>query len=525
MKIGIGGFMKKRLLVLSFIAFIALSFSFAGGSSEEVATVSTTTSLENKTEVTVAVTQNLVSLDVGTSPSGASLAVFDMIYDFLVDSDHNGGFHPQLATYWEVSEDGLTWTFHLREGIKFHNGEDFTSDDVVYTIERMAENPSKYPLYSANNFSLIEKVEAIDDYTVAFTTTEPFGALLTSLSSLAIIPADAVRELGDSFFTEGYCYGTGPWKYEEWIDGQYISLVRNDEYWGGQTSNVERVIIRFITESSSIVAGIISGTIDATGRVPSDMLSQFNGHPEIKLDTVDTSQILIIGLQCGDYSPFHEENVRKAFSYAIDRQLLCDAIMGGGSASNSIMSKGTLGYDPECVMPYDPELAKQLLADSSYDGEPITIYVNTAVVQGEEIMLAVCDMVNSVGFNCNIQMTEQAFINEARVSGDYDAYVVTASFTGADPYSYLNQRVLSDSHHHNYADPEINNFITLSNQESDPEKRNEYLMAAVNLMAEHCAPQIALFSYEYNTAIREGVEGIEYSPEGLYYFDDVYLDK
>ena len=515
--------MKKTFTFIALLMFCMTLF--AGGSNEQSSDIPASVSLSDKSEVTVAVTQNLVSLDVGTTPSGASLAVFDMIYDYLVDSDHNGNLMPQLATSWEVSEDNLTWTFHLREGVKFHNGEDFTSDDVVFTFERMQENPSKYPLYSANNFSLIVSVDAIDDYTVTFTTSEPFGALLTSLSGMAIIPADTVRELGDAFFTEGYCYGTGPWKFEEWIDGQYISFTRNDEYWAGQTSNVDRLVMRFITESSSIVAGLISGTIDATGRVPSDMLSQFDGHPEIILDTVDTSQILIIGLQCGDYSPFHDENVRKAFSYAIDRQLLCDAIMGGGKASNSIMSEGTLGYDANVKMPYDPELAKQLLSESDYNGEPITLYVNTAVVQGEEIMLAVCDMVNSVGFNCNIQMVEQAYINEVRVSGDYDAYVVTASFTGGDPYGYLNQRVLSDSHHHNYADPEINDYITLSNRETDQTQRNEYLKSAVGLMSEHCAPQIALFCYEYNTAIRDGVEGIEYSPEGLYYFDDVYIDK
>ncbi len=513
----------KRLISALFMIIVVSCIVFAGGKAE---TATTSTSIVNsgKNEVTVAVTQNLVSLDVGASPSGATLAVFDMVYDYLVDSDHNGNFAPQLATDWEVSSDGLSWTFHIREGVKFHNGEDLTADDVAFTFQRMLDNPTKFPLF-ATSWALLKSVEVIDDYTVRLNTKSPFGAMLTSLSGTAIIPADTVRELGDAFFTDGYCYGTGPWKYEKWIDGQYISFTKNDDYWAGQTSNVDRITMRFITESSSIVAGLVSGTIDATGRVPSDMLSQFTGHPEIELGKINTSQILFIGLQCGDYSVFHDENVRKAFSYAIDRQLLCDAIMGGGKASNSIMSEGTLGFDPSVKMPYDPQLAKEFLQKSNYKGEEIIIYTNTAIVQGEEILLAVCDMVNSVGFNCKIQMVEQAFINDVRKSGKYDAYVVTASFTGADPYAFLNQRILSDSHHHNYGNQELNDLISLSNQESDPVKRNDYLKAAAKLITEHCAPQIALFNYEYNTAIRRGVMGVEYSPEGLYYFDGIYLDR
>lgn len=511
--------MKKFIAVLIVVVMVC-SLVFAGG--EKEGKTSTTPKSSTKKEVTVAVTQNLVSLDVGASPSGATLATFDMIYDYLVDSDHNGNFVPQLATDWDVSADGLVWTFHLRKGVKFHNGEDFTADDVTFTFQRMLDNPTKFPLFSSN-WQLLSKVETIDDYTVALTTKTPFGSMLTSLSATAIIPADTVRELGDAFFTDGYCYGTGPWKFEKWVDGQYISFTRNDEYWAGQTSNVDRIVMRFITEASSIVAGLISGTIDATGRVPSDMLPQFAGHDEIVLNKINTSQILFIGLQCGDYSVFHDENTRKAFSYAIDRQLLCDAIMGGGKASSGIMSEGTLGYDPSLKMPYDVELAREYLKKSSYKGEEIKIYTNSAIVQGEEIILAVCDMVNAIGFNCKIQMCEQAFINEVRKTGKYDAYVVTASFTGADPYGFLNQRILSDSHNHNYKNEDLNNYIALSNQESNPQKRNEYLKAAVRLITEHCAPQIALFNYEYNTAIRKGVLGVEYSPEGLYYFDDIYV--
>ena len=481
-----------------------------------------------KTSVSIVVSENLTRLDPHNQTAIPGYCAMDMIFDPLLFSDHKGNYTPGLATEWSYSDDGTEWTFKLREGVKFHNGEDFDADDVVATFQRFIDENTSLGHYTSW-LTQLQSVEKIDDYEVKITLSSPYALFEQALSLAPIIPNEAYAEKGNALWNEQLMYGTGPWIFEEWVDGQHIKWRKNDQYWGVNDSTYEEVYMRFILEPSTAIAGQLSGEIDAympNGGIPEEMISQYDNYEATEMVSFQSTLLKYLGMQCGEMSAFKDKAVREAFSLAIDAQLLIDAFSPGGGIPSGILVPTCVGFDPDLpVYEFNPEKAKSVLASSSYAGEPIVLLSNTNVFRAEELLLGISQMANEVGFNTSVEITEFAVFSQRRANGEYTAFLTEMSITGGDIHPIINLRVLSNSHRHDYVNPELNGLIEKANVEMNVATRAALLTEVNRIIREEYAPMIGLVQMPYTYAINKDVNGIVYYPDGWYFFRNVGTSK
>ena len=524
--------MKRPQRILGLTLTIAFTMCLAacggsGGENSPGASGATDTGNSSPSHtLTIAMTENIVRTDPQNPGTLGATFLMNQIFDALIDEDHEGNYTPMLATDWNMSDDGLTWTFKLREGVTFHNGEPFDAKDVVCSFERLLNDPTLN--IKIQYWPTLAGVKAINDFEVEVYLSAPYASALQSFACTRIIPDEAYAQYGEEFFTEHICYGTGPWKYEEWIDGQYISMTKNEDFWGGNDSYYDKFVARFITEQASAVQAHVSGTVNALLALDgfnSDLQTLYDGTDDrIRVFSQDVSSVLYIGLQCGK-GPFADENVRIAFEYAIDRQLIADSIFEGrASLPNSVLLETCIGGDPTAPnYEYNPEKAKEYLEKSSYNGEPIQLSSNVATTKSDQVLLAICEMLNEVGFNASMSIVESATLQEMRSTGDYDAFLVSWKMQH-DPFSFINQRIMDDAHHTNLVNPEINDIILASNSELDPNARHAMLKDIVTMMQEQHGPYYPVLRTEALFAIDKGVTGLEPYSDGWFNFRDVDYD-
>ena len=474
--------------------------------------------------LTIAFSENVLTLDPHRANNMTSYQVRNVVFDTLVESDHVGNFTPRLATEWSNSEDGKAVTFKLREGVSFHNGEPFTSADVVATFQRLIDDKT-LPV-SSTYWGLLESVEAVDDYTVILHMAQPYAGINISLINTCILPDEAWKELGEKLFTNGYMYGTGPWKFDEWADGQYFHVIKNENYWGKDKydSYYDDIYARTVLEGSSAVAGHLSGDIQAyiaSGGISADLLPLYDGAKGIDLRKIQCGSTDYIGFQCGEGAVFADRNVRLAFAHAIDRQSIVDYILGMGSVARSCMIEGRMGYTDDIpYWQYDPELAKSILADSTYDGREITLSSNTGTLKSQEILLSMSEMLNAVGFKTKVEVVESATLLEMRTTGNYDCFMVSTMQECNDPIKFINTYVKNDIHTHDYVDDDLWALINESNSTLDPAARTK-LLEKILVDWANTLVHYQLFQLDSTYAIDQGIKGLNLYNDG--FFDFTYV--
>lgn len=519
--------MKKRLaLVIALILAITVLAS-CGNSAGPGATGGPQQSQPGGGDVTgpsktvnLGISENLISLDPHNAGNVGTEVVLNFCFDALVLRKDDGTFEPMIAESWEPNDAGTEWTLHIREGITAHDGEVIDAHDVAFNFERLIEVKDTHAtalLYWAT----LEGVELIDDYTVKVILSEGSASTMVSLSNTMIIPKDAYEKHGDNLFNEQIMTGTGPWIFEEWVDAQYARFTKNPNYWNKANYDpyYEEVYVRHVLEPSTAVAGHLSGDLNANipaGGVNQDLIPLYAGtEDKINMYTMDTSAYLYLGLQLRDDHILSDKNVRKAFDLAIDRQSIVDNILGGGLVPNSILTQGTIGYDDSVeAYPYDPEAAKEYLANSSYNGEEIELSSNTSTIKSEEILLAMSDMLNQVGFNTKVSVVENATLLNMRTTGEYDVFMVIVMHQGGDPQMVLNQRILNDFHSSNYDNKELKDLVSKADKEFDAQKREELLKEITKIIREESAPHLAIAQTQATYAMDWGIKGLFLYPDG-----------
>lgn len=530
--------MKKFVSLLLVCVMLATLFAGCGSAND---TANTQVPQENsnsanpgtdesaKKVVSIAISENLFDLDPLNSNSlPARINAFN-VYEPMLEFDHkgtSGEFTYCLATDYSVDDTGCVWTFTLREGVKFHNGEDFNSADVVCTFERLINDRS---LSCASQFwPYLEAVEAVDDYTVKITTSQPYASTLISVCYTPIIPSEAYAELGNELFLAGAMYGTGPWVFDEWVDGAYTHYTKNTEYWNKANYDpyYEEMYVRYILESSSAIAAHLSGEVDAyvpSNGIDTGLLSQYSGRDDIVLTKIDTGTFNYFGFNCAN-GAFADSNCRMAFEYALDRDLICKTIYGGAAkVPNSVVLDCVPGYD-DTLAPYtyDPELAKEYLAKSSYDGHEIVLYSSSGLNLSEETMLAVSEMLNAVGFNTSVSIVEGATFTALRKSGEYEVFLINDMTVGGDLSKYLAQKITGDAHKHGLQDEHLMEIATRILTTIDKDARAAALTEYANYTRQIAAPHSILAQFSCTYAIDNDVTGIDLWTDGTFGFK--YVD-
>jgi peptide/nickel transport system substrate-binding protein len=330
------------------------------------------------------------------------------MYDTLIWVDEEGIFQPALAEDWEVSEDGSEYTFHLRQGVTFHNGEPFNADAVVFSWERAKDAGFEY----SNLWQLATTVEKIDDYTVKIATDGPDALFLTTVAdNWAIIPPQYFQEVGQEGFDE-HPMGTGPFMFVEWVKGDRIVMKANPDYWQEGVPKIENLIFRPIPESATRVAAIQTGEVDIVTRLSSEEAKSLLGVPNVTVIKYPVERVYYIAfnnMTTGVGQPTEDALVRQAMNYAVDVDAIIDSLFDGfAKPAIGFVSTGELGYDNAEPFGYDPDKARDLLAQAGYpDGFEMDMACPAgAYTHFEEVCEAVAGYLGDVGIKINLEIME-----------------------------------------------------------------------------------------------------------------------
>ncbi|MCD8074046.1 MAG: ABC transporter substrate-binding protein [Lachnospiraceae bacterium] len=415
------------------------------------------------------------------------------VCDRLIEyNDSLDEYVPSLAASWEVSEDGLTYVFQIRDDVYFQtgtyqDGRQMTVDDIVYSLNRSAE-------YSDNNrLSMLDYAEATGDWEVTCHLTAANSAFMTALTDAgnSIVPEEEVEGWGDDFGF--HLIGTGPFYMTEFALDEYASLTANKSYWLKEP-NLDTLTFRFITDTSQSANAVLTGEVDIatdlTGEAANTVTS--SGTEDISLMQVEQLKIDYIRLNTTT-GPTADINVRKALIMAVDWDAVVSALYPYGDAVRAYepVPRGSWGYDSELeelVLPYDPEGAKELLTEAGYpDGFSITFYVsNTAIRQTLATVLQAYWA--EVGVDCEVNISEWGTFSDYAASGTADVYGMSWTWY-PDPYFFLNNlfasyNIGSNGNGANYSDPEVDDLLDKAAAATDQDERAEYYKEAMKIAME-----------------------------------------
>jgi peptide/nickel transport system substrate-binding protein len=347
------------------------------------------------------------SLDLPQAAERQASTTAWQLYDSLVWLNDDNEIEPALAESWEISDDGTEYTFYLREGVSFHNGEPFNADAVVFSWERAKDAGFEY----SDQWQEASSVEKIDEYTVKITTPEPNALFFSILADAwAMIPPGYFEEVGQEGFNE-HPVGTGPYEFIEWVKGDHITFEANLDYWRG-APKIQTVIFRPIPESSTRVAAIQTGEVDIVTRLSSEEAQSLVGVENVKIIKYPVTRVYYIAfnnLTTGVGQPTEDPLVRQAMNYAVDVDAIIDALFDGfAKPASGYVATGELGYGNVEPFGYDPEKAKELLAEAGYpDGFAMDMACPAgAYTNFEEVCEAVVGFLGDVGIDVSLEIME-----------------------------------------------------------------------------------------------------------------------
>lgn len=371
--------------------------------------------------ITVGATTAPASLDF-TTTSGAAIpqALMGNVYEGLVRIDQNGEVAPLLATSWDTSEDGRVYTFHLRQGVRFSNGDPFNADAAKFSIDRVLSDAWTNGLKA--QMAKVESTRVIDEHTLEVTLTQRSNTWLWTMGTLigAMMSPTGVDDLANN------PVGTGPFIVENWAVGSSLSMTRNEDYWG-DTPTARRAVLRYFSDAISMTNAVRAGDIDiAVGLQNPELLDSLAEQDDLQIEVGTTNGEVLLSMN-NQRAPFNDVRVRQAVMYGIDRQGLIDAAWDGYGldTGGTPVPPTDPWYTGTSQYSFDPDKARQLMQEAGAVGTPITISVPSlpyAQVASEMIYSQLRD----IGFEVSIESTEFPAVWLAKVlkGKDYDMSIV-----------------------------------------------------------------------------------------------------
>ncbi|MDZ5695980.1 glutathione ABC transporter substrate-binding protein [Chelativorans sp. M5D2P16] len=478
-------------------------------------------------DLSIAMDQIFQKMDPHNSNYNVDYSAASGVLERLIGFDKNMKLVPQLATSWEGSDDAKTFTFKLREGVKFHDGTDFNAAAVKANFDRLADQSRN--LAKNSLFKVVDKVETPDDYTVVLKLKEPFGAMINTVAhpSVVIHSPKALEEFGKD--VEKHPVGTGPFKFKEWIPGERLVLEKNEDYWDSEWPKVDKVTFYPVTESSTRVSMLLSDEVQFIHILPAelaDSVESSGGYEVLEVPgiTVWTASMNMLK------DHFKDERVRRAFNLAVDQQAFVGVVYSGhGVVPDSPIAPDTRFYESQGPLKTDIEEARRLMKEAGYeDGFDIAIWgVNNST--GVRMLQFLQQQLSQINVRADIvpmegaTRSEKVFSSMVPEKAEFDMLLGGWSPSTGDADWHLRPVYATEGWI-----PKIYNMAFYSNETvdeaiqealntADPEKRREaYSVAQKQIWKD--APVVWLAIENKMAARKKGLSGVFQMPDGTMQF-------
>lgn len=543
--------MKKfSFLALFGVLILILAACSDDSNVDEEASEGEESAAEEGGTLTLAIPSDAVSMDPHGSNDVPSEQVRDTIYEPLVTQDENFEIVPVLAEEYE-QVDETTWEFKLREGVTFHDGSEFNAEVVKANIERIQDVAKASP--RAFLLDMVSEVNVVDDYTVELITEYPFAPLLNNLThgagkmiSKDLIDADyqqALDEAGSDMTLEEYYElrsaggeeheavateiasfvgqkvesepsGTNYFKFDSRSPGDQTSVVRNDEYWGEDTANLDGVTFKVVTEPGSRLAELESGTSDAILATLSSNIERVENNADATLLRNESVSIDYIGFNT-EKEPFNDPRVRQAITHAFDSEAVLEGVYNGsGTPAEAPLAPGVLGYSEDLEgLGYDMERAQELLDEAGVEDLTINLMVNDDNPERIDVALWLQESLSTLGITVNVEQVEWGAYLAATGAGEHDMFILGWSNSTGDPDNGIAPLFHSDNmgdtgNRSFYNNPELDGILDEARQSTDEGEREELYMQAQQILVDE-APAIFIRHGENLNAHGNHVEGFQ----------------
>ncbi|MGY3453643.1 ABC transporter substrate-binding protein [Bradyrhizobium sp. USDA 4353] len=463
------------------------------------------------------------STDPGTNRDANTDGVIAHVVEGLVAFRDDTSVGPMLAESWTVSEDGKSYTFKLRPGVKFHNGATMSADDVVWSLKRWLDPATQWRCLSEfgpSGIARIERIEAVDAQTVTITLDQPTALFLPTLArpdcgQTAIIHRDSVGADGKWIAP----VGTGPFKLGEWKRGQYVDVVKFDGYvsrseprtglTGAKTAAVDRVRFNVIPDSAAAKAGLLSGALDVIMSLSIPDMDDLKTRPEVQLSI--TPSLSMTGLLLQTRDPLLQDvRIRRALALALDMPQIVDVVMEGTArANNSALPIGSPFHGSVQGQGYQQDLTevKKLLAAAGYRGQPIKLITNKRYSFVFDAAVLAQEMARAAGINIELEVLDWAAQLDRYNRGDYQAmaFIYSARLDPSLSFEML-MGPKATQPRKVWDNAEAQEMLRQSMLTSDPAKR-QALFDEMHRRFIADVPMIVLFNGSELTALRKAVKG------------------
>lgn len=532
--------LKRASILLAVLVLVLGSFAGCG---EETTPTDTGQNGGNQDgpqvggEIVYALTGDPVIFNPILSTDSTSGAINDLVYEGLIE--YNKDLQPVgcLAENWDISEDGLTITFHLRDNVKWHDGTPFTAEDVKFTYDAIMH--PDYTGTRASYFKFVEEVEVVDPHTVALHLKQVDSSLIYKLS-IGIIPKHIFgdTEIAKLKEHEGNQnpIGTGPFKFSEYESGQYIVLVRNEDYWR-EGPYLERVRFKIFQDEQVVLTALEDGSIDYLGSIPVEDIERIK---EAYADRFNFVERPYNGYQYIGFNLTHpilsDKKVRHALVYAVDREAIIDTIYKGyGTVMNGHYPPISWAFNENLpTYDYNPEKAAQLLEEAGWkladdgfrykDGEKLafTVVASSGNTQDENLLSMVKKYWKDVGVDATIEYYEwSVLVDEYLDKGNFEAYKCGWGL-GLDPDPYMwwhsecsfdENGILQGFNDVRFKNERVDELIELGRSTYDQDERKQYYDEMQMILSDEL-PYMWLYTRNFVTAMHKKFEGVEWSALG-----------
>ena len=451
------------------------------------------------------------------SCGGDDNLVLSNLYDCLLFLEPDGSLTEGLAESYEVSEDGLTYTFHLRQGVTFHNGMPMTAEDVKFTFDTGFQGPIGAALFV--NF---ESCEIIDEYTVEMHLTEPYAAFPYGVASR--LGGIACKAYYDEVGEEGYMaapIGTGPYTFVEYVSGDHTTMAAYEDYWRGAPP-IKTVIIQTVTDTNTQILGLQNGDYDIVRNPSIDVCTRLDSDENVEWNSTNSTGRITMSMSEWT-GPASDKNFRKAVQAGINKDDINDAAFAGYAETLDIdMCSNYGGYvtvaDGIEVVEYDPEKAKEYLAASSYAGEEFAIMVNSGSTL-ETCAKVIQAQLMEIGINCQVRAVDNPTYQDGWNLRNYEgAYIVNnlSSLVDADGIITGHRTDRWEEGLHYARDPELYDLF-MKGRAAQGDARKQFYVEGCNIITEE-AYDVPLLNDITTVAYRSELKNVQAHCLGNYNF-------